>query len=508
MKKSYLYKTLGFATILGIFASCTTEMLNVEPYGKSTTETYYSTDEEVQSALIGAYDFLSSDQFAGWSSTFFIDQLPADDSNAGGGNADDQPHYQALDNFNWSSENVGIENYFKIYYSGINRCNELIAKTEPNTDIKIRSIAEAKFLRAYFYFKLTVAFGDIPLWLNTPKSLTEGKAKSAQSEVWAQIEIDLIDAEAGLPNKNVYSGNDKFRANKQAAQALKGKAHVYQKEWTEAVTEFGKVIASEGTDVGFDTVTKYIERFQKGTEFGLESIFEASFLDEGKNWGNAGWDRSADDNRHIILSGPRDGAVDTFGIGAGWGFNPATQKIADAFNPIADKYRMEGTVLSNAELAAYGVSVTSTAWDQEGCLRMKYTTYASETKSTDGATPELNYGTNWRLIRYADVLLLDAEAKLNAGDAAGALVSINRVREQAKVAPLASVDMAAIKKERQLELAFEGSRFWDLVRWGDAATELSTLGFIAGRNEHFPIPLKELVNNSALDEIKDQNTGY
>jgi hypothetical protein len=131
----------------------------------------------------------------------------------------------------------------------------------------------------------------------------------------------------------------------------------------------------------------------------------------------------------------------------------------------------------------------------------------SETSNAGGAVPELNYGTNLRLLRYADVLLMAAEAKYRAGDESGALVELNKVRDRAQLADVTASGEAlfqAIVTERQLELAFEGVRFLDLIRWGLAPQVLSSKGFVTGKHELYPIPLDEIRNNPNIQ----QNPNY
>lgn len=507
MKKIKIIKSALFVLILFVFASCS-DFLEIDPYGKSEADQYYSTEEEVGLALIAAYDMIHTDQFDGWASTFFMKQLPSDGTNCGGGGASDQPQYQKLDDFNWTSENEGITNYYRINYYGIYRCNQILTNTTVSSALVDQYLAEALFLRAYFYFELNVAFGGVPLWLVPPTTISEGKARASKAEVYAQVESDLLAAIPDLPNKSVYAGTaDAFRTSKQAAQALLGKVYLYQEKYGDAIDAFEDVIASEGTDV--DLEADFEELFKHSTEFGIESLFEASFIEENKTWADVGWDRTSDDNRHMQLSGPRgpfDGG--TSGIIGGWGFNAPTQKLYDAFG--TDPRRVM-TIISTAELASlYGGSFED-AHDTEGMIRTKMTTYASETVDGSVATPELNYTTNWRLIRYADVLLMAAEAYHFDSQDGVALGLINQVRQRVGATDyvgLTGTDLFdALVLERQMELAYEGHRFWDLVRWGLADTELSSLGFVAGKHEVFPIPLDEILNNSELD-ASSQNPGY
>lgn len=507
--KKLKYFNLFVASGLAVMgSSCSKDFLEVDPYGKSDASAYYKTETEVSRGVVAAYDMLASDQLFGWSSPFFIKQLPGDDTNCGGGGSSDQSQYQKIDDFDWQTDNDAVKSLYRIDYYGVYRCNEVIVNAVGDTPLKKRLIAEAKFLRAYFFFDLTMVYGAVPLPLVPASTLSEGLARTPQAQVYAQIIKDLTEAIVDLPNKSVYTGGDRFRANKQAAQALLGKTYLYMGDNAKAVTAFATVIDAEAAgEVGLNPDFSAISK--SSAEFGKERLFEASFAGEAKNWGNANWDRNADDNRHIQLQGPRgpfNGG--TSGIKEGWGFNPPTKKLYNAFE--AGDARRLGTVISTAELGSlYGGSFTD-GWDCEGMIRTKYTTYASETTDANGATPELNFGVNWVLIGYNDVLLLAAEAYQKTGDNANALKYINQVRARVGLAAVATTGQATfdqIVHERQVELAYEGCRFWDLVRWGLADQELKSLGFVKGKHEHFPIPLDEMNGNTALKPA-DQNPGY
>ena len=581
-----------------VTASCTKDWLEVKPYGKIEPSTYYSTDQEIQNGVIAIYDMLSSaDQLNGWSSNFVMRNLPGDDLNAGGGGASDQAQYQAIDDFDWTPSNPGISSFWSVDYNGIYRANQIIDNVKTTTAIANRSIAEAKFFRAYFYLELVTCFGDVPLYTTAAKGLTDFAARSPKADVYAQIEKDLTDAIAGLPNKNDYASTDRFRASKQAAQGLLVRANLYQEKWSAAITAFEALEAVEGAQVGlysnFEDITK------KVTEFGIESLLEGNFIGEDKNWGTVAWNRNANDNRHIQLCGPRSSIGGSLGINGGWGFMPPTAKlynlIPDAdprkIYTVLDSTDMVGfaiTEVSNLEFKAgcssngnvaitlagttFNIPLTTAAstpelvaaaiyaakatftgytvadpkdgakvaftcnytgthsaysagstgaigvmttnpdcsftdgWDTEKVIRRKYTTFASETNGTGGNTPELNFATNWRLITYREVLLNAAEAYYRAGDEGNARDQVNKLRNRVgyttTVATGAAL-LAEIKGERLVELAYEGFRFWDLVRWGDASTQLSTLGFVAGKHELFPIPEQEVNGGLAA-----QNPGY
>jgi hypothetical protein len=185
----------------------------------------------------------------------------------------------------------------------------------------------------------------------------------------------------------------------------------------------------------------------------------------------------------------------------GWGFNYPTKHIYDAYE--AGDIRKAANVWSVDDLKAMGGDWTSdNAYDFNGYFRVKYGTFSDE---TGGPVGELNYGTNLRLFRYADVLLMAAEAYYRQGKEAECRTELNKVRNRAGLADVtASGDalFTAIVHEREVELAFEGVRYFDLVRWGLAASTLE--GFVSNKHEHFPIPQDEITNN----DLMSQNQGY
>lgn len=163
--------------------------------------------------------------------------------------------------------------------------------------------------------------------------------------------------------------------------------------------------------------------------------------------------------------------------------------------------------MSETELKAAGGNWSApNAWDYEGYFQRKYGTFSTQTTSANGSIPELNYGTNIRLIRYADVLLMAAEAYNKANNDDRSRTELKKVRLRAGLAEVTASGTAlfdAIVKERQLELAFEGVRYIDLIRWGKAAQELGPLGFKANKHELLPIPAQDVKTAGVK-----QNIGY
>ncbi len=498
--------------ILFLSVSCSEDFTEVAPVGVLESSTFFTSESNAEEALIGLYDLMQYNYAKDWSSAFFLKQLPGDASNAGGGSSTDQTQLQNIDDYvNVSISNVSIESVWGLYYQTIALANTIINEVEAGSlSNKEFVLAEAKFMRAWCYFELTTMWGDVPLRLVNPTEISPESfaiPKSTRAEIYAQVEADLDDAIAGLPDKTAVSYS--FRVSQGAAQALMGKVLVFQGRNDEAIPYLEAVIANPAHDLEADVSQIYLQ----DTEFGIESLFELGFIStDGKDWGNIAWGGRNENNLHVQLMGPRgDGYFDLTGTGLinGWGFNLPTAKLVAAFEAAGDVDRKAATVMTEAELNAFGGSLTGTPWDYEGAIRTKYATRLSETV-TDGVS-ELNYGTNWRLLRYAEVLLLVAEAYNAEGLDGNARTELNKVRNRAGLADvdasLADDDLFdAIVNEKYLELAHEGQRFWDLVRWGLASEELASEGYTS-KNDLFPIPSSEIDKNDALTTA-DQNPGY
>ncbi|MDO9257824.1 MAG: RagB/SusD family nutrient uptake outer membrane protein [Bacteroidales bacterium] len=504
------------------FAGCKKEFLEVAPVGQLSSDNFLKNDNDVKLAVIGVYNKIQMNNSNAWNSAYFIKNLPADDTKSGGPNAGDQPQYTNLNKFNITSENIGITAIWKAYYSTISSCNTIIANVGANADATAgmkTMVGEAKALRAYTYLDLVIMFGGVPLMTVNPASTAEfNKPRATPEEVYAQIETDLKDAIAVLPVKSAYAAVDKFRFSKGTAQALLGKAYLYEKKYSDAAIVLGACISSNEYQLEPD----YTTIWSKEHEFGIESVFEVSYTSqENYGWGNFPWgDNNAESNIELQLEAPRadgDGSFDfsnldltKLNLSGGWGANLPSKKIGDLLysNP-ADK-RIKGTVVNEAGYFAAGgkYQAGEYPYDYEGYLRLKYACKASET--TTAGQPELNYGTNYRIIRYADVLLMAAEAYNKSSNDAAAQAELKKITDRAGIdahteAGSALFDQIVI--ERAKELCFEGNRYWDLVRWGLADQEMKSIGFVKGKNELFPIPLNEILSNTAMGEAA-QNPGY
>jgi hypothetical protein len=283
------------------------------------------------------------------------------------------------------------------------------------------------------------------------------------------------------------------------------KTFLFEEKWTEAIAQFNAIESS-----GEYSLEPDFERiFRWQGELGTESVFEVVFANQGLASG--GFEANAYDCMNIMLMAPnQDYYTQAPGdsLLPGWGFNIPLPGIWQAFVDAGDAgARRHATLWSEAELEAIGGRMDAACYDFVGFIRRKYGSYSYETTMTGGADWPGSFGTNMRLLRYADVLLMASEAYYKQGDETNALKYLNMVRARAQMPDVSVSGTAifdAIVLERRLELAFEGFRFQDLVRWGLASQELGSAGFVAGKNEVLPIPFAE----RQIDPALEQNPGY
>lgn len=504
MKNLFINTSIVCLVALVMTSGCK-KFLEQEVPGAFAEQDFYKTDLDAIQAVTATYDMMQAHYNTNWGSIYMIKLLLSDDSNAGGSDAGDQPGYQTIDNYNFDATNDKIRDAWRMCYFTIYRANKVINRTLPETDLRKRLIAEAKFLRAYNYFELVSLWGDVPLVLDDiPPAEYTSTGRKPKEEVYTQIQKDLTEAIADLPLKSSYPVADQFRVSKGSAQALLGKALLYQQKWSEAAAQFEIVITSNQ----YSLAPSVGAAFSREHEFGPESLFEIAYTNgRSYDWGNFPWDWQPESNIHVQLMGPRGDyytKAPADSLIAGWGFNLPKQKLWDAFIAAGDVNRRTQSIMSEAELKAAGGNWTNpTAYDYEGFFQRKYGSFDSQ---TGGPISELNYGTNWRHLRYADVLLMAAEAYNKSSNDSKARDYLNEVRDRAGLADVNASGTGlfdAIVKERQLELAFEGYRYTDLVRWGLASQELGPLGYQDSKHSLLPIPDFD-VNTASLS----QNPNY
>lgn len=505
-------KTLRYIFIITIIflSGCSEDWLELEPVGTKFESNFYQNEDEIFQGLIACYSMLQPKYFSGWSSYYFVANFPSDDSEVVGGGPNDRPEYTELGNYSTLPTNTALLQLWRRDYYGINRANVVITNANPEASDRSREfVAEAKFLRAYYYAELVKFFGDVVLYTESLGSEEYEQERAPAEDVYALVIQDLKEAIPDLATKESLSPTENYRATQGAAIALLGKVYLYmaspyyqqrydfdlsaQEYYTLAAEQFKKIIDSKtySLEPVFDDIWHL-----KG-EHGVESIFEIEYanIERGGDWGNG---RVNGGNIDVQMCGPRGISTDT--LNAGWGFDMVTQDLIAAFDSEGDNVRKNATAYGESFLSSIGAS----GWEKN----QGYTGWFSKKRApwiylTSASSAEWNYETNERMIRYGDVLLMYAEALINTGSG-DPLPYINEVRLRAELDELTEVTMDDIKKERRLELAMEGLRLFDLIRWGDAPTVLGSWGFVEGKHEVMPIPQDEIVY-SGYKMIQNEN---
>ena len=503
MKRIQFTIAVAAAAVVFLLGSCSKDFITIQPEGQFLTENYYKNREQAYAGLVAAYDVMRKNA-GGFENMITMMNAGSDDNYAGGGGATDGAGIQGFSNYTLNA-NIIPRSFWSDHYQGIFRANILLEKL-PNTTMdageKARFTAEAKALRATYYFNLVRMFRNIPLLLK-PLAASEiyDVAQAKPEEVYAQIEKDLLEAIPNLPSSVVLS-TEAGRFTKVAAQAQLGKVYLYNNKKTEAAAMLAQVNGTPGqaNQYGNRLLTNFADLWKFPNKFNSESILEAVHTNQSNaDWGF--WGSSADEgNTAAQMVGPRSyqrigpNAPDIYP--SGWSFNVWTQ---DFYDLVKNDPRFSSTVLDMKALATANEARYIEGYQNTGYFLRKMIPMRSDIRTGGGAV-ELNFQQNDYIIRLADTYLLEAEALGGTGTRAQALLDAVRARVGLPSVP---VSMDAIKTERRLELAGEGHRFFDLVRWGDAATKLASRGFQAGKNEVFPIPQRELQGTKLV-----QNPGY
>lgn len=505
--KNKIYKiSIAASLLLGsglINIACNNSNLeDVENKGAFDTNNFFRNEQECFFALVGTYDVLR--KYAGGFEnmvTFF--NAGSDDFYAGGGSATDGAGIQGFSNFQ-INPNTMPTSYWRDYYQGISRANVLIEKI-PNADmddtVKNRFTAEAKTLRALYYFDLVRMFGNIPLITKEIKASDDyyNIPQAPKSAVYSQIEADLL---AAIPNLPItVTGTEKGRLTQGSAKALLGKVYLFENKKVEAAAQLADVNGTPGgsNQYGYKLVTNFADLWITDNKFTTESIIEVMHTNQGSSdW--SFWGQGRDEGNSIcIMTSPRGYsklATDAPDVVAGWAFNTVTENL---FNFMQGDPRMDASILNVKLLKQQGKADYSPAYMDSGYFLNKYMPTQDEKTQLPGAS-ELNYRQNYILIRLADTYLMEAEALNGTGSRAQALLDAVRSRVGLPSVP---VSLQAVKDERRRELIGEGHRFFDLVRWGEASSKLGFKGFITGKNEILPIPYTELTGT-----ILKQNPQY
>lgn len=506
--KKYIFKSF---CCLALILGCDETLDQTNP-NTLTPDNFWQTEADATSAIVGAYSPLSTIFYHGriWSGheisrsdeIFFQGDFPS-----------------ATSIFNTNPTDGNFTAAFSEMWKVIFRAN-LVLQNVPDIDmdatLKDNILGEAYFLRALQYFTLVNHWGSVPLVIQPAESLAETQqAPATEAEIWQQIKDDLEVAITLLPSS--WDSDNKGRAVKASAGAMLGKSHLFLEEWGDAAIQFKRVIDGEfGT---FELMDDYGDNFKSTTENNAESIFEIQFDDTGAwtaGWGSDVQSTARYNSYEADLSTRSASRMNT------WVFELFTRETningdidPRAFETLVWDY--PGAQFFNDRLFAdvYAADLEAYALDPTLRMPLQNTKYVDIT----GPTPAFNTSpNNKRVIRFADVLLMHAEAENEAnGPTTDAYASINRVRARATMPDIPSSLSQAdfrqrVRDERVLELCNESHRPLDLKRWGILSSTFldhpeyrpAVILYQSGR-ELLPIPELELNTNPNWNT---QNEGY
>ncbi|TAD84508.1 MAG: RagB/SusD family nutrient uptake outer membrane protein [Bacteroidetes bacterium] len=468
---------------------CKKDFLEVPPQGQTPAVQFWKTADDANKAVNAMYGNLR-----GWTNVAFapiaVESLGSDDTEKGS-SAGDATFLNNFDNFTTTSTDGQVLDFWSGRYQDVNFANQILTNVpaiEMEANLKARYLAEAKFVRAYAYFRLVRAFGGVPLRLSVPKDASEyNLPRASKEEVWAAIEKDLTEAAAILPQS--YPASDVGRATRGAALALRAKAALYQKKWADVVSLTNQVMG-----LGYTLFPNYEAMFRVPNENNGESVFEIQCAIIPGN-------PSASNSQYSQVQGVRGSN------GGGWGFNVPTDDLANSFE--AGDPRRDATIIFRGEITPQGDAIP-TVGDNPMYNQKSYVPFSMfVTGFNEGAQQ------NVRVLRYAEVLLMNAEANNELGNSTPALASLELVRARARgnsttILPrVTTTDQAALRtaiyRERRAELAMEFDRFFDVIRQGRGQQIFGAKGFKAGKNEVWPVPQNEIDISAG---VLTQNPGY
>ncbi len=470
------------------FSGCSDNFLEVNPTEAIPADVeLVNNDTDAKGFVTAIYN-----QFLGWDMSSFgwyaVTSIITDDADKGSDPGDAGGDKDIVDALTYNASTPSFQSTWDANYAAINRCNQALAifpkldKVTPS--LKVRLEGEAKFMRAFMYFTLVKGYGGVPIIDHLPIPTSDEDrimqlTRKSPAEVYAFIEKDLNDAITNLPDKSAYGPDDKTRVSKGSAYALMAKVNLYQKNWQKVIDNCDKV-------TGYALVSDYALQYKKEGEFGPESLFEingvGSTSSPGFGIGN-----------YTVSQAPRGAG------GWGWGFNTPSLGLANAYE--AGDVRRAATIIFRGTFLYDGREVPSTVSN----AMYNYKAYSSNFYNQEFTD------TNLRYLRYAEVILMKAEALNELGQTSGAIPLINLIRKRAGLGDTPFTSQSdvrkAIYKERRLEFAFEHDRWFDIVRTGQAEAAMAADGktFVVGKHELWPIPTTFLREAAGLSQ---QNPGY
>lgn len=494
MKKSIFILTIVLIFLSTIF-SCQDSWLSPAPENTLiASDSTFAKNENAVKFVNACYAQLIDWQVSvfSWSG---VSSISSDDADKGSDPGDLGADKDQFDNLTYSPTSLSVGEVWNGNFIGIGRCNQAIdnvPKFAISDGQKKQLLGEAKFLRALYYFNLVRVFGGVPkiaevFSADDVEKITAANVRATEDEIYELIIADLTEASASLGSKASQSGSDAGRATKEAAEGMLAKVYMYRKNWAKTAELTNSLINSNQ----FSLNPNYAEIWRQSSENGPESLFEIQGQNGDDGWGVGGY---------FTHQGARGTVKDGY---AGWGFNTPTADLEAAYEE--NDVRKNSTIYRAGETlwdgAVVGTDVTNP--------RYNYKAYVSQTQEKN--YDDWSSGKNIRILRFAEVLLMNAEASNELGQTGPAIANLNKVRARAGLPPTTTSSQGdirnAIWKERRVELAMEHDRFFDLVRQGRAGQVLRAHGkpFVDGKHERFPIPLQQILISQGKLE---QNPGY
>lgn len=499
-------KIIIHSTILLLLVSCSKKNLELTNPNSITSDTYWKTEADIQSALGATYGLFKNVDGGLWG------VRGVELSNGRGDDffiRNDVSYLYQLSTFSNTPDNAAATNLWNIAYRAIFRANQILENIDKITSLSDQAkkayIAEAKFLRGLNYFILVTNFGDVPLRNTLPKTTEDYfVAKSPEADVWKQIIQDFQDAQSGLPLS--YDAKWTGRATKGAAIAYWGKAYLYTKDFAKAEATLLQLTQAPYT---YALMNNFGDNFIPTKENNQESVFEIQLSDVG---GTNPW-AGENANESLGVTTAQEFAPSEV---AGWFEVSPTDKLFNEFQvekTVSNDFdpRMYATLVWNYPGATFYTKPFSAFALQFGYKSMykKYQNYWQANELTGANGGSYTSSNNERALRYADVLLMLAEAITMQQRPAGAYTHVNTIRNRAQLGALpagysSTQMMAEIRHQRMLEFAREGVRFYDLKRWGLLQQEITSSdkegrqSYNPTKHEYFPIPQSELNANPKM----------
>lgn len=513
MKK--IFNIIALITAMTL-AGCS-DFLEENIRGKENLDTYFQNEDEATSFVNGCYNALT---FNGWwqiNTVWLLSEMCSDD--AWMGNTSQQSDYTSLSHFQSNGQSNGlISNFWQYRYKGILKCNVAIQRIPEapiaNETIKNRLVAEAKFLRAYYYFDLVKNFGGVPLITGflMPEEVS-GITRAEISEVYKFIEDDLKDADI-LPQRSEYAAADMGRATRSAALGMLGKVYLYQEKWQEAHDVLDLIIKEEEHEL----LTNFGDVWSIDHNNSKESLFEVQHIYSGVY---------ALGGSLTVVTGARNGPGD------GWSWCQPTSHLEKAYIDAGDNERLKWTIIkagcteiagensfnvfvdNSKKMSSYQSYIDKYGWD-ENCYiidpkdhksaRINRKFFVPYNKRPDVYNID-KIPLNHRILRYADVLLMYAEACNEINEDGLARKYLKEVRSRVDLTTDETLSgnnlRKAIREERRLELALENNRLYDIRRWTDDNGKKMICNLM-GSNGSF---VKYNTNQATADLFEWENQG-